>query len=226
MFFSTKSSRDISERQSQLQTELEQTRNTIREVETRAAQALAEGASTGADFGAVASLKAKEEATRSALAILQAEKTAAEKRERIADAKAKRELAQQKRTEAASIAGKLIKLLEKLSEIEGVEYDTTILCAQRIGTWIRDRVFIDQRIPDSLRSPFEAGGPDPASGPVWYAVPRSRALINEALKLEDEAETIERAEGLEVHAEAAELRKSANDVAGLPLNRNLTCVSL
>lgn len=226
MFFSTKSSADISARLAQLATDSEQVRLAIRAAETAAAQALAEGSATGADFGALAGLKAKEAAMQGARVILEAELVTAGRRERLADAKAKRELATTKRAEAAGIAGKLIKLLKQLAEIEGVEYDTTILCAQRIGTWIRDCVFIDQRIPDSLRSPFEAGAPDPSTGPIWYAVPRSRALINEALKLEDEAETIELAEGVEVHAEAAELRKSANDVAGLPLNRNLTCVSL
>jgi hypothetical protein len=193
MFFRDKSSKEISERSVQLAAQLEQVRGAIRTSETMAAEAVAQG--VDADFAAVGTLKVKAAAMESAGAILQSEKAAAEKRERLADAKAKRELGQSKRAEAAAVAGRCTKLLEKLGELEGVEYDATILSAQRGGSWMRD-LTISERIPEHLRSPLEAGAPDFSRG--WYAKTRERILIDEACELEDAADVVDAAEGAEV----------------------------
>jgi hypothetical protein len=199
MFFRDKSPQQIQERLAQLATDLAQTKAAIREAEGRAAQALAEGSADGADFGALANLKAQEAAMQGARVILETELVTAGRRERLASAKSKRDLAQQKRSEAAGLAIKCAKLLEKLGEIEGVVYDGSILCAQRGGSWMRD-LRIGERIPDTLRSPLEAGAPDFSRG--WYEVPRSRLLIDQAIVLEDQAEEIQTDEGLAVEPSA------------------------
>ncbi len=192
MFFSTKSAAEIGARLAQLQADLEQTKGAIRAAEIAAAEAVAQGAD--ADFATIGTLKVKAAAMQSAQAILEAEKMAAERRERIHGAKLKRELAQQRRAEAASIAVKRDKLLAQLGTLEGVVFDGSILSAQRVGPWMRNLV-VNSRIPDDLRAPGEMY-PDLGVNPGRYAVPRSRVLLDEAFALEDEAAAIDASEGV------------------------------
>jgi hypothetical protein len=187
MFFRNKSSEQIKERLAQVAGELEQTKSAIRAAGIRVAQAVAEGTATDSDFGVIASLKAKEAATQNALTVLQAEKSHAERRERLAVASDRRREAERLRSEAADLESKTLKVLEKLSALQEVTFDLSIIGAQRDGLWLN---VWNGSIPERLLSPSEAR-PDIGG---HFVTPKSRRLIDEALKLEDDALRIELAD--------------------------------
>jgi hypothetical protein len=190
MFFPNKSPQEIAGRLAALATELEQAAGAIRTAEEAAAQAYIEG--TEADFGAVAVLTSRQAAMRSAISRLQVEQAAAERRERLAEAAAKRTEAQRLRTEAAKLIDAARPLLAKLSALMGVQFDHRALGCQPVGPWVQDMTH--PGLPDEYRLIHELGQPDRAVG-GGFATPRHRQLWDEAITLDERAVVIEESNG-------------------------------
>ena len=94
----------------------------------------------------------------------------------------------EKQAELDTLNNQTEKLLRKLSELEGVNYDHSILSAQRCGDWFGP----DFRPPQEWMGPADVA-PDPVTG--RYQMPRSRrlreeieALLSEAAKIEADAD--------------------------------------
>jgi hypothetical protein len=100
-----------------------------------------------------------------------------------------RERAAALRREAAAVQEQTAPLLEKLSEIEGIVYDRSILLAQRRGGWEKGIGMYVDRLPLVDCAPNEVWS-DPATG--GYEAPRSRRLLDEAGELEAKAAELER----------------------------------
>jgi hypothetical protein len=88
-----------------------------------------------------------------------------------------------KTAEADGILRRAEPLLKKLSELQGIEYDPSILLAQRTGTWTDNLV---TGAPIEECSPLEARG-DLDAG---FAVPRPLALRREARQLKARAQQV------------------------------------
>lgn len=109
-----------------------------------------------------------------------------------------------KTAEADSILRKAAPLLAKLSELENVSYDSSILNAQRIGSWSGSLI---TGAPLSECNPFE-GRPDIDAS---YAVPQSLALCREASQLETRAGQLA---AREVAVDGSIVKSSVQEILG------------
>lgn len=98
-----------------------------------------------------------------------------------------RRLAGEKQAELDALNTQTGKLLRDLAELEGVDYDHSILSAQRCGGWFGP----DFRAPQEWMGPADVA-PDPVTG--RYQTPLSRRLRAEIEALLAEAAKIEAAE--------------------------------
>lgn len=145
---------------------------------------LDEGASI--EDAAVATLREQIEARtiEEAIALARQRRLAAIQRSYGVEAGELRAAAQVKRGEAAEILRRCEPFLRKLSDLQGLTYDATILLAQRNGTWTGS--IITGRVLEQC-NPLESQ-PDIGAG---FFVPRSRNLLNEAEALEQQARALD-----------------------------------
>lgn len=108
-----------------------------------------------------------------------------QKRATVAEIRTK---AQVKRTELDRLEGNTRELLHKLSILEGVDFDASILLSQRVsGTWFTSMGGLNPA--QSYHGPLEVFR-DPSKLEM-YCTPRSRKLRDEATALDLEASNIE-----------------------------------
>ncbi|MBZ5586748.1 MAG: hypothetical protein LAQ30_32090 [Acidobacteriia bacterium] len=93
------------------------------------------------------------------------------------------------RQDAVDILKRCEPLLRKLSDLQGITYDSTILLAQRNGRWTGSYI---------TGAPIEECNPMEATGDInaGYLAPRSRELLNQAKGLEAKALALEEREVL------------------------------
>ncbi|MCC6363187.1 MAG: hypothetical protein IT165_06655 [Bryobacterales bacterium] len=118
-----------------------------------------------------------------------------------------RRQAEEKKAELDTLNSETGALLRKLAELEGVDYDHSILSSQRCGDWYSLPNF--RRPPEEWLGPSDVS-PDPSNG--RYQTPRSRrlreeieSLFAEAAKVEAEVDriTLEEASGIGDRSAAA-----------------------
>jgi hypothetical protein len=146
-----------------------------------AAQAVVDGTAGIEEAAArVAQRQAEVAAAEGAIAIARQRRLAAIKKSYGVEADELRAAAQAKRAEAGDLLRRCEPLLKKLSDLEGIAYDASILLAQRTGYWTGSYI---TGAPLEECNPLEAT-PDINAG---FLVPRSRELLEQAKVLEAKA---------------------------------------
>jgi hypothetical protein len=143
-----------------------------------------------------ADIQAEIDAIERALAVLDLQEARAKLDQRRAEAAELRAQAVAKRAELERHDSKVAKLLASLGALEGIEFDSSILCAMRRGSWQPVKSLASDfafNLPLSLRNPREMAPEfgwdiDPES---YYFVPRSRQLRKEIAGLEGQAALID-----------------------------------
>jgi hypothetical protein len=111
---------------------------------------------------------------------------------KLAQAADMRDLAAAKSEELKTLRERTAALLAKLSEIEGVAYDHSILQAQRIGAWYSVASYCsDGRVVDDYAQPYEALREPVGVDAGRFAFSKSRRLRDEIRQLLANAEQLE-----------------------------------
>jgi hypothetical protein len=169
-----------------------ETEQTLHDAEGQATEALLRSGKL--DANTAIRLRGELEVIARAIGAARARIPGLEAERRRVEASEARRIAGEKLAEAEGLEGECLKALAKLSEIQGVKYDHCILSAQRVGPWYP--VFGGIESAAEYLGPHEVR-PDP-TGLSSFAVPRSRALRNEATELTQHAGKLEtRAEALQ-----------------------------
>jgi hypothetical protein len=178
---------EIDRRKSQLSIALAQTGAKLADAEASLGDAVLTGDENA--VREVADLRLRVDGLNAALATLEKRRVAAALDQRRATADDLRRKAAEKRAELELLNGKTARLLAKLGELEGIEYGHHVLCAQRTpGGWqpqvtagVSEMDYCDPT--EVLHMGIAYPGP--------YQRTRSRKLLQEAVRLEHQAQVIE-----------------------------------
>jgi len=149
-----------------------------------AALAILDGTGIEEAAGRTIQMEAEVRAIEQAISLVRLRRVAAIRKRREIEARELRAAAQARRAEADGILQRCEPHLRKLAELQGVQYSSAILLAERVGHWMPDIV---NGKPAEDCNPHELGR-DLDGG---FAVPKFLALRDEARRLDQKASQVE-----------------------------------
>ena len=174
----------------------------IEAVSQNAAQAILDGSGIEEAAGRMIKMEAEVRAIEQAISLARQRRVAAIRKRYEIEARQLRAAAQAKRAEADGILQRCEPHLRKLAELQGVQYTSAILLAERVGHWMPDIINAkpaEDCNPHEMTRDLDGG----------FAVPKFLALRDEARLLDQQARQVEMRE---IHQDYAIVKPTVEEM--------------